>query len=169
MSKEKSNRSPRQREQASKAISGYWEKVRAGEAQPPRRGPKTDLTVFRKSGKVRSKSVRAEIEQFSEGLIQELGGRQSLAPSQAALVRVAKSAYAGFLICESVILGGTVVVETDDGTVLSPAVRALPGYCRQLSRLISALGLPKRSKPTRPKIEAVFERYRQQKSDVTGD
>ena len=131
-------------------FADYRNKVERGEAEPPRRGPGSELSRFLRTAKVTPEiaQIIGDVEESRKGLADHLGGEETLTPVQAELLEAwARSEVLEKLAFREVC---TAALSTKTGKIrfAGAAFGKFQKNCRELMEMLGLWG--KCPKPNSP-------------------
>ncbi len=110
-------------------LENWRQKVKRGEAKPPKSGKHGILSLLR-TGKAKNPRVRRAIEAYGERMVEEFGGEKNLTPGQFALIETQKTLL-GVILLSTIDIMENGIVADDEGAT-RPVVKATVAYSNAL-------------------------------------
>ena len=152
-------------------FAGYRERVERDEAEPPRRGPGSELARFLRTAKVTPEieEIVRDVEESRQGLAKHLGGEGNLTPVQVELLKAwARNEILEKLAFREVCKAG---LSTKTAKICSAGM-AFSKYqrnCRELMKMLGLLGDRKPNNPSAPSsdpLQAYLKNFQREKEPV---
>ncbi len=126
-------------------LENWRQKVKRGEAKPPKPSKHGILSLLR-TGKAKNPRVRRAIEAYGERMVEEFGGVENLTPGQFALIETQKTLL-GVILLSTIDIMENGIVADDEGAT-RPVVTATVAYSNALRQ--NQLALQDMAKETTP-------------------
>ena len=110
-------------------LENWRQKVKRGEAKPPKPSKHGILSLLR-TGKAKNPRVRRAIEAYGERMVEEFGGVEKLTPGQFALIETQKTLL-GVILLSTIDIMENGIVADDEGAT-RPVVKATVAYSNAL-------------------------------------